>query len=470
MKKELVRRIDLRSTGATATGGGSGATLIIGNGDADKLDGFHASRNGQANTIPVLDDHGLLPAGLLPTSIEVISNISGTEKGARYIGPTAWLVAALAVDGSFVDCNGWIGDGDEFAVLQHYTVENEQFRLAGPPVTVAANRFRYPIVRGTVDKPFRGTTPQPFPAGAKIVSLGKKTGGGYMVENSGSGKYAPYLDVWINNPFDDNNPVFGGRQGNLMGLEFSTNPSVEAFRKLFPDANWRTVGSATGDIYLSGYINAKGGHIAGDMDVTGSFSVHDPKTPARVILGGSPSGFGLTLQNQERRPIWTLAAAYYDEETQTFDGDTLWTVEAQQERVIWLHKADITTWALDIGPFRIGKSLFTANTVDAYGFPVVVLDVGHNIYKFAEHTLTANRATLFGGVDIAPAAGTSTADLQVFGGPGSKINLGAPLIGLFGAEPIARPVVGGDRSDGTALVNLLTALESLGIIDDVTVA
>jgi hypothetical protein len=43
-------------------------------------------------------------------------------------------------------------------------------------------------------------------------------------------------------------------------------------------------------------------------------------------------------------------------------------------------------------------------------------------------------------------------------------------LGLFGAAAVARQVVGGSRSDGTALANLLAALEAYGLIDDQTTA
>jgi hypothetical protein len=50
------------------------------------------------------------------------------------------------------------------------------------------------------------------------------------------------------------------------------------------------------------------------------------------------------------------------------------------------------------------------------------------------------------------------------------IQLSSNKMGFFGTIPISKPTVTGDRSLGTALTNLLIALETLGLITDSTVA
>ena len=50
---------------------------------------------------------------------------------------------------------------------------------------------------------------------------------------------------------------------------------------------------------------------------------------------------------------------------------------------------------------------------------------------------------------------------------GSLAHNGATA-GFFGAEPVARPTVTGSRSDGTALASLMSALSSMGLINDNT--
>jgi len=50
------------------------------------------------------------------------------------------------------------------------------------------------------------------------------------------------------------------------------------------------------------------------------------------------------------------------------------------------------------------------------------------------------------------------------------VEMGANSLGFFGETPIARPNVTGSRALGTALTNLLAALDSLGIITDSTTA
>jgi hypothetical protein len=39
-------------------------------------------------------------------------------------------------------------------------------------------------------------------------------------------------------------------------------------------------------------------------------------------------------------------------------------------------------------------------------------------------------------------------------------------LGFFGVQPVARPVITGPRSDGTALASLLAELAKLGLIDN----
>ncbi|VXB66789.1 hypothetical protein [Citricoccus sp. K5] len=50
------------------------------------------------------------------------------------------------------------------------------------------------------------------------------------------------------------------------------------------------------------------------------------------------------------------------------------------------------------------------------------------------------------------------------------IQLGTGPLGFFGATPTGKPTIRGSRSDGTALANLLTALEKMGLIKDDTTA
>jgi hypothetical protein len=47
-----------------------------------------------------------------------------------------------------------------------------------------------------------------------------------------------------------------------------------------------------------------------------------------------------------------------------------------------------------------------------------------------------------------------------------RITMNATGIGFFGAKPVARPTVSGNRGGSTALANLLSALQSLGLIVD----
>lgn len=43
-------------------------------------------------------------------------------------------------------------------------------------------------------------------------------------------------------------------------------------------------------------------------------------------------------------------------------------------------------------------------------------------------------------------------------------------MGFFGATPVAKQILSGDRSDGTALTNLITLLAALGLLTDETAA
>jgi hypothetical protein len=47
---------------------------------------------------------------------------------------------------------------------------------------------------------------------------------------------------------------------------------------------------------------------------------------------------------------------------------------------------------------------------------------------------------------------------------GGTLQHSGTALGFFGAQPVARPVITGSRSDGTALANLLAALAKLGLI------
>ena len=97
-KRDLVRRIDQRAATGTAGSGGSGAA----SGNADTVDGIHASRTPTANMLVPLDASALLPAAALPPiSIDSLSDvaISGTPAdnellawdtaGAGWINQTA---------------------------------------------------------------------------------------------------------------------------------------------------------------------------------------------------------------------------------------------------------------------------------------------------------------------------------------------------------------------------------------------
>src|SRR5574343_1012971 len=87
-------------------------------------------------------------------------------------------------------------------------------------------------------------------------------------------------------------------------------------------------------------------------------------TPARVSFGRTPAGFGMTLQDANRRPIWTLAAAYFDEESGTYNSDTVWVVESQGDRVIWLHTDTAGQWELQLGPFVVEQGQFRSVALD----------------------------------------------------------------------------------------------------------
>jgi hypothetical protein len=63
----------------------------------------------------------------------------------------------------------------------------------------------------------------------------------------------------------------------------------------------------------------------------------------------------------------------------------------------------------------------------------------------------------------ADAAGANPTLLLRPGGVGGRV-------GFYGTTPIAKQVLSGDRSDGTALTNLITLLAALGLLSDETSA
>lgn len=365
MKREPVNRMDLRTT----SGGGSamGSVVIVtGTGNADKLDGYDTSLTGTPWTIPVLDENGHLPAAMLPGGSEAVAGAAGVQ----YIGPTTRLAAALSASDSYVETTErMFGAGNETLVLSRYGQEPEQARLLGEAQQLGAARWRYAVSRAA-----NGTKAQAWAKGTSVISLGRPNGGGYVVINSASttddtGRgldgSPPYIAAYENS---DGAGVWRAQFGRLKGVP-------QAFKDLFTapyrpaeDIDWDTFGLAGENVFISGGIYAQYGNIAGNLDVTGQLTVYDTNSPARVSFGQTAAGFGMSLQDQMRRPIWTLAAAYFDEEADTYDSDTVWVVESGGKRVInlWRDK-DADLWRLDVGPFLFADYGFYSRALNDVG-------------------------------------------------------------------------------------------------------
>lgn len=463
MKAENVRRIDLRSM--TTTGGVPGPSIIIqaGTGNADRLDGYDSSLNGTPYTIPVLDAYGQLPPSVFPTGADYVAG----ETGVRYIGPTTRLAAALAAGDVYIEVTERMYTlGTETLVLSRYGQEVEQVRVLSTAQDMGNGKWRYPVTRA-----INGTKAQAWAKGSSVIGLGAPDGDGYIVINSASistdstrgmlGK-PPYIDMFEN--------VSGLSEWRTRLGKLSSVP--DAFKDLFTSVyedtpiNWDSFGLAAQNAFLSGGIYARYGSIAGNLDVTGNLTVYDVNTPARVSFGQTPGGFGMSLQDRNRKPIWTLAAAYLDEESGTYDSDTVWVVESQGDRVIWL-RYDTTSanWALDIGPWTVRQYEFTSRATDptnsnepycimrpgqSYQFGHVVMwDTDTAGYRFSVN----GNSDLYGDADI---AGT----LRHYGS----------RAGFFNVEPIGRPLVEGAKDSNAALASLVTALKNLGLITDNTAA
>lgn len=445
MKREPVNRMDLRTT----SGGGSamGSVVIVtGTGNADKLDGYDTSLTGTPWTIPVLDENGHLPAAMLPGGSEAVAGAAGVQ----YIGPTTRLAAALSASDSYVETTErMFGAGNETLVLSRYGQEPEQARLLGEAQQLGAAKWRYAVSRAA-----NGTKAQAWAKGTSVISLGRPNGGGYVVINSASttddtGRgldgSPPYIAAYENS---DGAGVWRAQFGRLNGVP-------QAFKDLFTapyrpaeDIDWDTFGLAGENVFISGGIYAQYGNIAGNLDVTGQLTVYDTNSPARVSFGQTAAGFGMSLQDQMRRPIWTLAAAYLDEEAGTYDSDTVWVVETQGERVIWLHNTgDVQRyWELQIGPLVVAKDLMTSREEDSDG-PHTVIRPDINSYRFGPVIISSAQVSSLVGMDIS----------------GNLLVTGT-------IETSSKPTVTGDRSDGVALTNLLAALETIGLITDDTTA
>lgn len=337
-KAEQVRRIDQQISGDMAASP-STAVYPSRGGNADTIDGLHASTTPRPNALIATDAHGLLPQEIIPTSA-LSSNHATGHHGMQYVGATTYLVEPLrAVSGDdYIMVLAPVFDNLDSAYLTHYSVDSEKIWIVGD-VEVVGRYYRYPIERAK-----GGTSAQAFPAGSEVISIGGPDDGGYILMNSAADPNAPYIQVRQNNA--DRSTTWKGQFGRL-------NDVPSWFQAYFPDIeNWNRFGLATYDGFFAGHIYAQGGNISGALDVGGRLTVKAVGHNAKMEFGDTAAGWGMAMRNAYGRPTWMLVTPYADEDGNI--SDFAWIVESRGERAIYYRQSiDDGEWVLNLGGFEV---------------------------------------------------------------------------------------------------------------------
>jgi len=333
-KIDTVRRIDNRTNGSGKAHASPAGAIYSGDGMADTLDGYDASKTPGPNLIPVSRADGTLDPAWLPE--QMMSGEGASPIGGQvYVAP--WVRLAKAISGTDATL---LVTGPAFAVgdhgiLAHYLYGNEAITVTGGPVQVGG-LYEYTVERASL--------PRAYPAGTTTVFNlgGADGGGGFITLVSGDQQMSlnpPHINLWA---YENGTAVRKARLGLLSGLSAGE-------KALFPDVDdWNRYSLYADDAFLKGQINATSGNITGDLDVSGTLSVWSGLGRAGVVMGESEGGHGIVLQNKEGRPVFA-AISPYEDASGTLNEVALY-IEHEGEKGLYYHKNAATgEYQLDIG-------------------------------------------------------------------------------------------------------------------------
>ena len=332
-KIDTVRRIDNRTNGSGKAHASPAGAIYSGDGMADTLDGYDASKTPGPNLIPVSRADGTLDPAWLPE--QMMSGEGASPIGGQvYVAP--WVRLAKAISGTDATL---LVTGPAFAVgdhgiLAHYLYGNEAITVTGGPVQVGG-LYEYTVERASL--------PRAYPAGTTTVFNlgGADGGGGFITLVSGDQQMSlnpPHINLWA---YENGTAVCKARLGLLSGLSAGE-------KALFPDVDdWNRYSLYADDAFLKGQINATSGNITGDLDVSGTLSVWSGLGRAGVVMGESEGGHGIVLQNKEGRPVFAAISPY--EDTDGTLNEVALYIEHEGEKGLYYHKNALTgEYQLDI--------------------------------------------------------------------------------------------------------------------------
>lgn len=440
MKDELVKRQDLPRSGngghATA-----GAVPPRASGSAYPISEIPAPR-----TIPLSGLDGRLDASWLPDYAADTGYGEMSPNGQTIVAPWMRLLQPLAMGDLIITVTAnTMAIGDQ-VMLSHAARRNERATIVGGPRPLGTY-WQYDLQR-------RGDGD--FPAGSKVYDLGGAGGGGYVTIVSGDQAdhlQAPHINLWT---FDEGAGTERrlSRWGRLSGL------SAEE-KAYFPNVtDWSNVyGLYTDNLFARGWIYALGGHIAGDLGVTGRFTVKDPFRNARFEIGDTAGGWGAVLRNDAGRPVWGVATAYPDENGVL--SDVAWWVESYGERAVWFRfDAQAQDWVLTIGPFNVNNrrlwGQYFSFSEEENNPHFIVFSPDHT--RALLGVFANSDSVIMEAMSIQIGQFGSAVDLV------GAIQLYGPTLGFFGKPPQVQRTVTGSRGGNAALNELLAVLHENGLI------
>jgi len=329
-KADALKVINSRTNGRMHAS--TGGAIYSGDGMADTLDGFDASKQPGPSLIPVALADGKLDPGWLPEQATSGAGASATG-GQVYVAPWVRLARAISATDTTIYLNGDIHAVGDQAILGHYQYGNESIAITGGPIQ-QGTVYEYTITRAA--------TARAYPAGSTVVfNLGGETDGGFVTIVSGDQQQsltAPHINLFA---YEGGATVRKVRIGRLQGLsagEKAQFPKVD---------DWNVYGLYADAAYLRGQIVADSGDIAGDLDVGGTLGVWSGLGRAGVVLGNSEGGHGITLQNREGRPVFGAVSPYEDESGVL--SDVAVYIDHEGQRGLYYHKNAATgQYQLDI--------------------------------------------------------------------------------------------------------------------------
>lgn len=295
---------------------------------------------------------------------------------------------------------------------------------------------------------------------AAILQSAGTVDAGKIVATSSNGKLHNSLINW-DSPSAIGSEVANTVQGTTL-FATSTEPSIDSLPGLLGAIRSAGGISAVGNVVAGGYLFAKGSLY---VDATGS-SLVAPRVFSVVNMGeGTAAAFQLGSSANQLLSAYgaNMSIASYS----GFDifgcrlGNTppivldlsyntaLWDLDGTRKNIVLKTLSGVAKSANYFEIRSASDSLLTQ--FDSSG--------RLSVFDTTPSTLPTNGAIVISG-------GLGAANATI----GGAFRHTGSMLGFYNASAIAKPVITGSRSDGTALASLLTQLANLGLITDSTTA